>query len=237
MARRVLVVDDEERMRSLLRLHLQRVYDVSEAASGTEALALVARRPFDAVVLDILMPDMDGWEVCRKIREEHDTPVLMLTALSDVEDKLEAFHAGADDYLTKPFDPRELIARLEALIRRAEAGREQAGKGGRAAKSSVLAYGGLVIDLDARTVELHGEPVALTPKEFDLLAFLARSPRTAFSREELLLHVWGDAAYTETRTVDAHIKTLRGKLGRGGAGGSLVTVWGVGYKFEPAALR
>lgn len=234
MSHRVLVVDDEERMRSLLRLHLERAFEVSEASSGKEAIELIERRPFDAVVLDILMPDMDGWEVCRQIREEHHTPVLMLTALSDVEDKLEAFQAGADDYLTKPFDPRELIARLEALIRRAESGRSQAFI---AAPGSVIRYPGLEIDLDARTVALHGKPLALTPKEFDLLAFLARSPRTAYTREELLLHVWGDAAYAETRTVDAHIKTLRGKLGRGGAGGSLVTVWGVGYRFEPAALR
>lgn len=234
MSHRVLVVDDEERMRSLLRLHLERTFEVSEASSGSEAIELIARRPFDAVVLDILMPGMDGWEVCRRIREEYDTPVLMLTALSDVEDKLEAFEAGADDYLTKPFDPRELVARLEALIRRSEGGREaDRGDGG----ASTISFPGLKINLDARTTEVNGERLTLTPKEFDLLAFLARSPGTAFTREELLLHVWGDAAFVETRTVDAHIKTLRGKLGRGGVGGSLVTVWGVGYRFDPAALR
>ena len=232
MAHRVLVVDDEERMRSLLRLHLGRVFHVSEAASGAEAIAMMDEGRFDAVVLDILMPDASGWEVCRKIREEHDTPVLMLTALSDVEDKLEAFEAGADDYLTKPFDPRELVARLEALIRRAEGRREPERK---EASRSVLVFPHLVIDLDARTVTADGERVALTPKEFDLLAFLARAPGKAFTREELLLKVWGDAAFAETRTVDAHVKTLRGKLGRGKAGGSLVTVWGVGYKFEPTA--
>lgn len=233
MSHRILVVDDEERMRSLIRLHLERTFDVSEAASGAEAIAMIERGPFDAVVLDILMPGVNGWEVCRRIREEHDTPVLMLTALSDVEDKLEAFDAGADDYLTKPFDPRELVARLEALIRRADGGREPERKA--ADEGSILAFPGLAINLDARTVEADGRRPDLTPKEFDLLVFLARSPGKVFTREDLLLQVWGDVAYAETRTVDAHIKTLRGKLGRGAAGGSLVTVWGVGYKFEPAA--
>lgn len=224
MAHRVLVVDDEERMRGLLVLYLKRAFEVVEtAASGDEALEKLASSHYDLVILDILMPGVDGWEVCRRIREKSRTPVMMLTALSETEDKLEAFGAGADDYLTKPFDPRELVARAQALVRRAHGGER-------------LAYGPLVIDLLARQVFVEGKPVSLTPKEFDLLAWLVRSPGRAFSREELLHEVWGETVFLETRTIDSHVKTLREKLGRDKAGAGLVTVWGVGYKFDPEAI-
>lgn len=218
---KVLVVDDEPRMRSLLALHLRQSFDVETVASGEEALARIAHESFDAVLLDILMPGMGGKEVCRRIRAHHSVPVLMLTALADVEEKLEAFEAGADDYVTKPFDPRELVARVEALIRRAQGG------------SGRIVFPGLVIDRTARTVDVEGQRIALTPKEYELLVYLAAAPGRAFSREELLHAVWRDVAYAQTRTVDSHIKTLREKLGREGVGRCLVTVWGVGYKFEP----
>lgn len=234
MAYRVLVVDDEARMRDLLALHLERFFDVEKAASGDEALQMLESAPFDVVVLDVLMPGMDGWEVCRRIRQGHQVPVLMLTALSDVEDKLEAFGAGADDYLTKPFEPRELVARVEALARRYEAA--AAGRAGAGEPGRFLAYPGLVIDLKSRQVTVEGRRVALTPKEFDLLVYLVKGDGAVFSREQLLMEVWGDAGYAETRTVDSHVKTLREKLGREKVGKSLVTVWGVGYRFDASVL-
>lgn len=235
VAYRVLVVDDEARMRDLLALHLRRSFDVETAASGDEALAMLEAGSYDVVILDVLMPGLDGWEVCRRVRRDHRVPVLMLTALSDVEDKLEAFGAGADDYLTKPFDPRELIARVEALARRykeAEASRPPGEE-----SSQILEYGGLVVDAKRRKVSVDSEPVALTPKEFDLLVYLVKGEGVAFSREQLLVEVWGDAAVVETRTVDSHVKTLREKLGREKAGKSLVTVWGIGYKFDASLLQ
>lgn len=239
MAHRVLVVDDEARMRDLLALHLRRAFEVETAASGREALAMLDERPYDVVVLDVLMPGLDGWEVCRRIRSQYEVPVLMLTALGGVEDKLEAFGAGADDYLTKPFDPRELVARVEALARRYDSVkrvRPPADAGGHAAGQR-FAYPGLTIDVTRREVHVEGVPVALTPKEFELLVYLVKGAGAAFSRERLLQEVWGDAGLGETRTVDSHVKTLREKLGRDRAGKSLVTVWGVGYKFDPAALE
>lgn len=223
MAPRVLVVDDEARMRGLLSLYLKQAFEVETAASGDEALEKLASSQFDLVILDILMPGVDGWEVCRKIRERSWTPVMMLTALTDTEDKLEAFDAGADDYVTKPFDPRELVARALALVRRAQGGDR-------------ISFGPLAVDLAAREVFVDGKPVSLTPKEFDLLAWFVRSPGRAFSREELLREVWGETVYLETRTIDSHVKTLREKLGRDRAGAGLVTVWGVGYKFDPGAM-
>lgn len=231
MAPRVLIVDDEPRMRSLLALHLKQSFDVETASSGEEALRRIQSERFDAVVLDILMPGLDGREVCRRIRGSSAVPVLMLTALAGVEEKLEAFDRGADDYLTKPFDPRELVARVEALMRRSQ----------RNSKSSViktsepLEVRGLHIDRAARTVKVQGTEIALTPKEYELLLHLVQAPRRPFSREELLQEVWRDAAFAQTRTVDSHIKTLREKLGRDGVGAALVTVWGVGYKFDPEA--
>ena len=174
-------------------------------------------------------------EVCRRIRQGHQVPVLMLTALSDVEDKLEAFGAGADDYLTKPFEPRELVAGvskpLPAGMKRPLQGTRAPGEPGR-----FLAYPGLVIDLKSRQVTVEGRRVALTPKEFDLLVYLVKGDGAVFSREQLLMEVWGDAGYTETRTVDSHVKTLREKLGREKVGKSLVTVWGVGYRFDASVL-
>ncbi len=232
MAPKVLVVDDEERMRSLLKLHLRQCFEVVTASSGEEALERVRSERFDAVVLDILMPGLDGREVCRRIRSMSAVPLLMLTALADVEEKLEAFDRGADDYLTKPFDPRELVARVEALIRRSQASSDPAPAG----TPPTLEYGPLRLDQAARVVQVEGRELALTPKEYELLLFLTQAPGRPFSREELLQEVWRDAAFAQTRTVDSHIKTLREKLGRDGVGATLVTVWGVGYKFDPQGL-
>lgn len=229
MRPRVLVVDDEARMRDLLTLHLRGSFDVETAASGAEALRLLSARPFQLVILDVLMPGEDGWSVCQKIRAMTSVPVIMLTALSGVEEKLEAFAAGADDYVTKPFDARELVARAQALIRRTEG--ERASRQERP-RPAPLTFPGMTIDPAGRLVFADGKLVTLSPKEFDLLYHLASHHNTVFTREELLRDVWQDAAYVETRTVDSHVKTLREKLGRDGPGRALVTVWGVGYKFH-----
>lgn len=227
MPHKILVVDDEERMRELLELHLKGVFRVDTAASGDEALKLLADETYDLVVLDVLMPDRDGWDVCADIRNRFEIPVLMLTALSGVEEKLEAFSVGADDYMTKPFDARELIARVKALLRRSD--RDLGHNTLRFSSSD----SGLVIDPLKRTVTKDSEILHLTPMEFDLLHHLATQPDRVFTREDLLLDVWKDEGYVETRTVDSHIKTLREKLGRDDWGKSLVTVWGTGYKFVP----
>lgn len=230
MSHRVLVVDDEPRMRDLITLHLKGEFHVESASSGEEALKILAERPFDVVILDVLMPGKDGWEVCQEIRRTFDTPVIMLTALSGVEEKLEAFASGADDYVTKPFDARELVARIKALLRRKPS--EPLAPGPVRPPLPTLQYPGLTVDPERRQVMVKDRQVSLTPMEFELLYFLGSHAGRVFTREELLQAVWKDEAYAETRTVDSHIKTLREKLGRDGHGKWLVTVWGVGYKFE-----
>lgn len=222
----VLVVDDEQRMRDLVRLYLTRAgWHVDEAANGREALAKVARHPYSLIVLDLMMPELDGWEVCRRVRQTSQVPILMLTARNEVTDRVLGLQMGADDYLAKPFDPRELVARVQAILRRAGAEAE--------AGAGAVRRGELTIDPLTRRVTFRDQEVALTPKEFDLLLYLARHPGRVFSREQLLEQVWGIDFYGETRTVDSHVKNLREKLGGPEVGKSLIaTVWGVGYKFE-----
>lgn len=223
MAGRILLVDDEPRMRELLRLYLQRAgYQLTEASDGAEALLFLEQAPFDLVLLDLMLPDTDGWTVCSRIRAQGDTPVIMLTARGDVNDRLRGLNVGADDYVTKPFDPREVVARVEAVLRRA---RPRAVPG-----SQPLRVGSLALDLSGRVASASGRALSLTPKEFDLLATLAEYPGQVLRREQLLRQVWGTEYAGEARTVDTHIKNLREKLGADAA--ILVTVWGVGYKLE-----
>ncbi|HET7560691.1 MAG TPA: response regulator transcription factor [Limnochordia bacterium] len=220
----VLVVDDEERMRRLLRLYLGQEFEICEAATGREALNAMRERKHDLVVLDVMLPDLDGWEVCRRIRLQHELPVIMLTARADVDDRVHGLDLGADDYLVKPFDPRELLARIKAVLRRSE--------GAQAGPETLKPHEKLLIDLTARRVFVAGQAIQLTPKEFDLLVFLARHPNQAFSRDQLLEHVWGIEFAGETRTVDAHVKNVREKLGDESLRALIGTVWGVGYRFE-----
>jgi DNA-binding response OmpR family regulator len=218
----VMVIEDEKEIRDLVRYNLEKAgYRVAAAADGEEGLKqLFASRP-DALVLDLMLPGINGLEIVREVRGEpltHDLPVLILTARSAEMDKLLGFEQGADDYLTKPFSPRELVARVKALLRRTR----PTGSG------RSLEAGPLRVDLEAHVATCAGERLDLTPREFDLLAFLARNPGRALSRDELLRKVWGYDYVGETRTVDVHVRRLRAKLGE--HHGVIETVLGAGYK-------
>jgi DNA-binding response OmpR family regulator len=219
----VMVIEDEKEIRDLVRYNLEKAgYRVAAAADGEEGLRqLFAARP-DALVLDLMLPGMNGLEILREVRQEpvtHDLPVLVLTARSAEMDKLLGFEHGADDYLTKPFSPRELVARVKALVRRASP----------SGLSRALESGALRVDVDAREARVHDQRLDLTPREFDLLAFLVRHPGRVLSRDELLRKVWGYDYVGETRTVDVHVRRLRAKLGD--AADRIETVLGSGYKF------
>lgn len=219
----VLVVDDEATMRELVRFYLEREsFVVDEAVNGVEALAKIQASHYDLVVLDLMMPELDGWEVCRRIRATSDLPILMLTARSDTYDRILGLNLGADDYLPKPFDGRELAARANAMLKRNRPRRDE--------DPEVIRTGPLLVDPKRRAVEVNGLPVTLTPKEFDLLYLLASHPGQVFSRDHLLDTVWGYGFAGGTRTIDTHIKNLREKLSD--AATLIGTVWGVGYRFE-----
>lgn len=225
----ILIADDEAKMRDLVKMYLERDgFKVVEAADGEQALSLLKINTFDLVILDIMMPKVDGLSVCKEIRKSLDIPVIMLTARGEEIDRVLGFELGADDYVVKPFSPRELVARVKALLRRT-AVKPSTPTG------SVLRFPGLEINNDAREVEVDGNRINLTPKEFELLVFLARNIGRVFTREQLLEHVWGYDFYGDLRTVDTHVKKLREKISRFGQAASfIVTVWGVGYKFEVA---
>lgn len=217
---KLLIVDDEARMRELIRLYLAAEFDVAEAADGLAALRQLHMVEPDLVLLDVMMPHLDGWETLKRIREEASVPVIMLTARGDVPDRVQGLRMGADDYIAKPFDGRELVARLQAVLRRTTGAVEAA---------APIRRGGLLLKPSDRTAEYKGRALALTPKEFDLLSLLASHPGQAFPRERLLDRVWGADYEGDTRTVDSHVKNLREKLGEGA--GLIATVWGVGYRF------
>ena len=227
MTREILVVDDEPDIRRLVVLHLEREgFRCRSAASGPDALREAAARPPALVVLDLMLPGLDGLEVCRRLRADAATagvPIIMLTAKADEVDRVVGLEVGADDYVVKPFSPKELVARVRAVLRRA---RPAAGA------TPVLAAGPLTLDVARHTVTLHGRPLALTPKEFDLLRVLLEAAGRVLSREHLLNRVWGYARADEieSRTVDVHIRRLRAKLGD--VGSRIATVKSVGYRFE-----
>ncbi|WP_195572329.1 response regulator transcription factor [Paenibacillus sp. 1001270B_150601_E10] len=224
----ILLVDDEWNMRNLLRIYFKKAgFAIKEASTGYEALSIIQQHSVDVVILDIMMPGMDGWEVCRAIREQTTVPILMLTARSDTQDKVHGLEIGADDYVTKPFEPEELVARVNALVRRSSI--SQAAK----EDSDLLTYPQLRIDPDAREVYVQEEKVEFTPKEFDLLYLVAKHPQRAFQREDLVLRLWGYEYSGDSRVVDTHVKNIREKLHRAGLDYSPIqTVWGVGYKFH-----
>ncbi len=224
--KKILIVDDEAKMRSLIRIYLQNAgYSVEDAADGQEALRIFEQLRPHVVILDIMMPGMNGIETCNRIRDKApEIPILMLTARTTVDDKVLGLSEGADDYLTKPFDGRELVARVQALIRRAYSSEDE---------KITFKEIGLVIDVMGRTVMVGTENVSLTPKEFDLILLLAGRPGRTFPREEILERVWPYEFEGEARTVDSHVKNIREKLRAAGIGQNpLKTVWGVGYKFE-----
>ena len=225
----ILIVDDEEHIRELVAHYLTREgFTVEYAATGPHALEMFARVQPSFVVLDIMLPGLSGTEVLREIRKTSDLPVLMLTAKDDIIDKVVGFELGADDYLTKPFDAKELVVRVKALQRRVQASVER--------PNAALTVGPLRIDPDRREVLIDTRVVELRPKEFDLLLALARHPGQVFSREQLLNSVWGYDFEGFSRTVDVHVQHIRDKLqAAGGGSGWVTTVWGVGYKFEAPA--
>lgn len=229
---KILVVDDEERIRRLLKMYLEREnYIIDEAEDGNEALSKALANDYDVILLDIMMPGKDGIEVCRELREKKTTPVIMLTAKGEEVNRVQGFEVGADDYIVKPFSPREVVLRVKALLRRSSKSSylqsDQATK-------DILVFPHLSIDNDAHRVLADGKEVNLTPKEYELLYFLAKSPDKVFDREQLLKEVWHYEFFGDLRTVDTHVKRLREKLSKVSEKASkmIVTVWGVGYKFE-----
>jgi DNA-binding response OmpR family regulator len=229
---RVLVVEDEEGLAELVRRELENAGHVVETAiDGPSGVAAVDRFNPDLILLDVMLPGFDGLEVTRRVRTRHATPILMLTARSTELDKVVGLELGADDYLTKPFSMRELLARVSAVLRRVELIRSRSEQQQAAAR---LSFPDLEIDADAHQVLSRGVNVALTATEFNLLKLLAANPRRVFSREYLLEEVWGGEVAVFDRTVDSHIQRLRKKLGGPGSPGEYVeTVWGVGYRFVP----
>jgi DNA-binding response OmpR family regulator len=227
MAKRVLVVDDETRLAHLVRGYLEQDgYEVATAGNGREALLVSREFAPDLIVLDLMMPDMDGWEFMRHMRRERDTPVIMLTARVEENDRIAGLEMGADDYLTKPFSPRELVARVRAVLRRAQPGE--------AAPIERLRAGGLELDTDAHAARRDGQALDLTPMEFDLLLTLMRHPGRALGRLELLERTQGLAYDGYERTIDVHIKNLRKKIEPDPSHPIYVlTVFGVGYRFNP----
>ena len=231
----VLVVDDEAEIRRLLRLYLERAgFVVMEAGDGTSALAAFDAagrqgRPVAAVVLDLMLPGMDGWEVCERLRERSPVPILMHTARGEIHERLHGFHLGADDYVVKPFDPREIVARVRALLRR---GMPAAGATRPPGAEPALELGRLVIDPGARTVTVDGQPVPLTRTEFDLLYTLARHRGQTLGRQQILDRLRGGDYFGDERVVDSHVRNLREKLEPFGLRHLIATVWGVGYRFD-----
>jgi DNA-binding response OmpR family regulator len=218
---RVLVVEDEDSIASFVSMYLKKGgFSVSVAATGTDALAKATAEGPALIVLDLALPDIDGIDVCRRIRQRSDVPILMLTARDDDVDKIIGLEVGADDYLTKPFNPRELVARVKSILRRTSPSR-------RALESAVLTHGQLSVDAGRREVTVDGDEIQLAPKEFDLLWELLDHRGLVLTRDQLLERVWGYTFAGDTRTVDVHVRQLRRKLGDACP---IVTVWGVGYK-------
>lgn len=221
----ILVADDDEHVLELLSLYLGREgFTVLLARRGDEALQLAQTDKPALIILDIMMPGMDGWEVCRELRKQSHIPIIMLSARDEDMDKILGLELGADDYVAKPFNPREVVARVKAVLRRTTLPK---------AESKPVRYPGLSIDLDQREVRVDGDLVALTPKEMEMLWVLASNPGRVYSREQLLEQVWGYEYFGDTRTVDTHVKRLRKKLGTSlKHPWEIKTVWGTGYKFE-----
>lgn len=219
---KILVVDDESRMRKLVRDFLVKSnYTVLEAEDGAQAVEIFfAQNDIALIILDVMMPKMDGWQVCKEIREYSKVPIIMLTAKSDERDELQGFELGVDEYISKPFSPKILVARVEAILRRT----------GQTGTEEILEEEGIRIDKAAHSVTVDGEPVELSYKEFELLTYFLENKGIALSREKILNSVWNYDYFGDARTIDTHVKKLRSKLGKKGE--LIKTIWGMGYKFE-----
>lgn len=237
---KILIIEDEANIVQVIRLYLEQAsYSVISASDGIAGLELHAREHPDLVILDLMLPGIEGMEVCRRIRNWANTPILMLTARQGEEDRILGLESGADDYLIKPFSPRELVSRVKAILRRSAINITDSDKSAReeqeATQDDEFRFGGLVINMPARKVIANGQTITLTAKEFDLLVALASAPDRVFTRETLLNQVWGYTYLGDGRTVDVHIGTVRKKLESiPGIPHHIQTVWGVGYKFVVA---
>lgn len=221
---RLLIVDDEAKIRAVIREYAEfNNHEVDEAADGMEAIGLCKLNEYDLVILDVMMPKLDGFSTCKELKKIKDIPVIMLSARGEEYDKLFGFELGVDDYVVKPFSPKELMARVNAVLMRKSAGTKPV-------EQDVLKFKGLEINIPARTVTVDGKKVELTPKEYDLLFYLAKNCNLALSRDKLLSDIWGYDFYGDDRTIDTHIKNLRNNLGP--YRDFIVTLRGVGYKFE-----
>ncbi len=218
---KILVVDDESRMRKLVKDFLVRKnYEVVEAENGEQAVDLFfADKDIVLIILDIMMPKMDGWQVCKEIRQYSKVPIIMLTAKGDEKDELQGFELGVDEYISKPFSPKILVARVEAVLRRTTATDEEA-----------IEVGGIILDKAAHMVKINGASIDLSFKEFELLSYFVANKGVALSRERILNNVWNYDYFGDARTIDTHVKKLRSKMGE--KGDYIKTIWGLGYKFE-----
>ncbi len=219
---KILIVDDEAKIRMIIKEYAEfEGYETAEAEDGMEAVDMVKKEDFDIIVMDIMMPRLDGYSACKEIQKIKKVPVIMLSARGEEYDKLFGFEIGIDDYMVKPFSPKELMARIRAVLNRANASQKT---------EDIIRYQGLEINFTAREVKIDGEKVSMTPKEYDLLFYLVRNMNIALSREKLLEEVWGFDFYGDDRTIDTHIKMLRNSLGP--YRNLIVTLRGMGYKFE-----
>ncbi len=229
MKNRVLIVDDEKNICELIRLYVEKEgFKTFVAYDGVEAVEKFHEDSPDIVLLDVMLPQKDGWQVCREIRGESDVPIIMLTAKGEVFDKVLGLELGADDYIVKPFEPKELVARIKAVLRRS-------GKSYEKENGQEITFLGLTINRDTYEVELNGKIIEMPPKEFELLYFLAEHKNKVFTRDQLLNEIWGYEFFGDSRTIDVHIKRIREKIETEETQGfpwQLKTIWGVGYKFE-----
>lgn len=221
---KLLVVDDEQKIREVIREYSEfNGFEVAEAEDGMSAVGLVKLNDYDIIIMDVMMPKLDGFSACKEIKKIKDIPVIMLSARGEEYDKLFGFELGIDDYMVKPFSPKELMARVNAVLARHNTAASQE-------KDRILEFGGLVIDIPGRSVTVDGRKIELTPKEYDLLFFLVENKNIALSRDKLLQDIWGYDFFGDDRTIDTHIKNLRNNLGP--YRDYIVTLRGVGYKFE-----
>jgi len=227
----ILVVDDESRIRAIIRKYAEfEGHTVTEAADGMEAVLLCRKNQYDLIIMDIMMPELDGFSACREIRKNTQTPIIMLSARGEEYDRINGFEVGVDDYVVKPFSPKELMLRMDAIMKRVNRKGDAAGQEPKPNVVVELDGGGLRADITARLVFIDGERVEMSPKEYDLFFYLLANRNIALSREKLLCEVWGYDFYGDARTLDTHIKLLRKSLGRYSS--YIVTLRGVGYRFE-----
>lgn len=226
MQNKILIVDDDENICELLNLYLKKDgFDTSIAYNGRQAVELAEKYNPDLILLDIMLPELDGWQVCREIRKKSEVPIIMLTAKGETFDKILGLELGADDYVTKPFDTKEVVARIKAVLRRSNDNEKTD-------KKEEVRYDKLIINLTNYELVVDGKPIDTPPKELELIYHLASNPNRVYTRDQLLDEVWGFDYYGDSRTVDVHVKRLREKLEDVSDKWSLKTVWGVGYKFE-----